>query len=108
MQPIAKLLVDCDVAYSSSGTSAAVDAYCAGVPVVSMLDSSTLNLSPLRGCEGAVFASTPRELAEALVACASQSSTSSKTQTFFTLDAGLPRWRKLLQVQDYADIYNVS
>jgi surface carbohydrate biosynthesis protein (TIGR04326 family) len=108
MQPIAELLADCDVAYSSSVTSAAVDAYCAGVPVVSMLDPATLNLSPLRGCEGAVFASTPKELAEALAACASQPSTSGKTQTFFTLDAGLPRWRKLLQAQDHASIYNAG
>jgi surface carbohydrate biosynthesis protein (TIGR04326 family) len=108
MQPIAELLADCDVAYSSSVTSAAVDAYCAGVPVVSMLDRATLNLSPLRGCTGAVFASTPKELAEALAACASQPSTSCKTQTFFTLDAGLPRWRKLLQAQDHASIYNAG
>jgi len=108
MQPIAQLLADCDVAYSSSVTSAAVDAYCAGVPVVSMLDPATLNLSPLRGCEGVVFASTPEELAEALAACASQPSASGKAQTFFTLDAGLPRWRKLLQAQDHASIYNAS
>jgi len=108
MLPIAELLAGCDVAYSSSVTSAAVDAYCAGVPVVSMLDPATLNLSPLRGCEGAVFASTPKELAEALAACASQPTTSGKTQTFFTLDAGLPRWRKLLQAQDQASIYNAG
>jgi hypothetical protein len=108
MRPIAELLADCDVAYSSSVTSAAVDAYCAGVPVISMLDPATLNLSPLRGCEGAVFASTPKELAEALAACAFQPSISGKTQTFFTLDAGLPRWRKLLQAQGHASIYNAG
>jgi surface carbohydrate biosynthesis protein (TIGR04326 family) len=108
MRPIAELLADCDVAYSSSVTSAAVDAYCAGVPVVSMLDPATLNLSPLRGCEDAVFASTPKELAEALAACASQPLASGKTQKFFTLDAGLPRWRKLLQAQDHASIYNAG
>jgi len=108
MQPIADLLADCDVAYSSSVTSAAVDAYCAGVPVVSMLDPATLNLSPLRGCEGAVFASTPEELAEALATCASQPSTSARSRTFFTLDADLPRWRKLLQAQDHASIYNAG
>lgn len=108
MQPIAQLLADCDVAYSSSVTSAAVDAYCAGVPVVSMLDPTTLNLSPLRGCEGAVFASTPKELADALAACAAQPLASGKARTFFTLDAGLPRWRKLLQAQDQASIYNAG
>jgi surface carbohydrate biosynthesis protein (TIGR04326 family) len=108
MQPIAQLLADCDVAYSSSVTSAAVDAYCAGVPVVSMLDPATLNLSPLRGSEGAVFASTPEELADALATCASQPLASGKARAFFTLDAGLPCWRKLLQAQDQASIYNAS
>ena len=97
IQPIAELLADCDVAYTSSLTSAAVDAYFAGVPVVSMLDPATLNLSPLRGHAGAVFVSTPRDLAEALAARASQLSSYRKSEAFFTLEQALPRWRKLLQ-----------
>jgi hypothetical protein len=73
-----------------------------------MLDPATLNLSPLRGSEGAVFASTPEELADALATCASQPLASGKARAFFTLDAGLPCWRKLLQAQDQASIYNAS
>lgn len=104
-QPVSELIADCDVAYSSCYTSAAVDAYCAGIPVVSILDPGTLNLSPLRGCDGAVFASTPEELAAALIDCASQPSANGKTQAFFTLDIGLPRWRKLLQAQGNGSIH---
>jgi surface carbohydrate biosynthesis protein (TIGR04326 family) len=70
MEPIAKLLAECDVTYTSAATSAVVDAYCAGVPVVSVLDLNTLNLSPMRGCAGALFASTPEELAAALTSAA--------------------------------------
>lgn len=98
MQPIDQLLADCDVAYSSSVTSAAVDAYCVGVPVVSMLDATKLNLSPLRGCEDVVFASTPVGLAEALLNSLSRSRLKGKALEFFTLDTNLQRWRKVLQV----------
>ena len=97
-KPISDLLSDCHVAYSSSVTSATIDAYCAGIPVVSMLDPSTLNLSPLRGYTGAVFASTPKELAEALVVCATQQLPENPSFRLFNLDVDLPRWRKLLHV----------
>ena len=96
MEPIAKLLAECDVAYSSAVTSAAVDAYCAGVPVVSVLDPNTLNLSPLRGCEGVLLASTPEELTLALTSAAIAPRTRGDQQNFFTLDQKLPRWRKLI------------
>jgi surface carbohydrate biosynthesis protein (TIGR04326 family) len=96
MEPISKLLAECDVAYTSAVTSAAVDAYCAGVQIVSVLDPNTLNLSPLRGCEGVLFASTPEVLAAALKSAATAPRTLGATQKFFTLDPELPRWRKLI------------
>lgn len=95
MDPVVKLLSGCDVVYSSGLTSAAVEAYCAGVPVISMLDPNTLNLSPLRGREGVLFATTPEELARALVAALSFPAATEK-KDFFTLDAKFPRWKKLL------------
>jgi len=96
MEPIADLLAECDVAYTSALTSAAVDAYCAGVPVVSVLDPTTLNLSPLRGRLGVFYASTPDKLVRALMSIVSASHTPSTCQAFFTIDRELPRWRKLL------------
>lgn len=96
MAPIATLIQDCDVAYASAVTSAAVDVYCACVPVVSVLDPNTLNLSPLRGQAGTFSASTPEELVFALTAAASANRLKERTQTFFTLDRELPRWRNLL------------
>lgn len=97
MEPISKLLGGCDVAYTSSVTSAAVDACCAGVPVVSVLDPNTLNQSPLRGREGVLFTSTPEELASALISAASSASRfATEKQNFFTLDPKLTRWKKLL------------
>lgn len=96
MEPIATLLAECDIAYASAVTSAAVDAYCAGVPIVSFLDPNTLNLSPLRGCEGALFASTPDELAFVLITLAGAYPVTNNRPVYFRVDTQLPNWRKLL------------
>ena len=96
MAPISELLTECDVAYSSAVTSAAVDAYCAGVPIVSVLDPNALNLSPLRGCAGALFASTPEELASALTSMVKEGQVRSMRQAYFTVNVQLPHWRRLL------------
>lgn len=96
MEPIAKLLAECDVAYASAVTSAAVDAYCASVPIISVLDPNTLNLSPLRGCVGALFASTPEALANTLISMANSDQASANQPAYFTIDAQLPNWRRLL------------
>jgi len=96
VESIANLLQSSDVVYASSMTSAAVDAYCAGVPVVCVLDLNTLNLSPLRGRPGALFASTPEELASKLISAAGAPPYAGKREDFFTLDRKLPRWRALL------------
>jgi surface carbohydrate biosynthesis protein (TIGR04326 family) len=95
-RPIADLLDECDFAYSSAVTSAAVDAYCAGVPIVSMLDPKTFNFSPLRGCAGALFASTPEELVMALMSDMTISQSPNSKQGFFTIDSQFPRWQQLL------------
>lgn len=96
MEPIAKLLAECDVAYASAVTSAAVDAYCVGVPIVSVLDPDTLNLSPLRGCVGALFASTPCELAAALISAVSDDRNNADRPAYFMVDDRLQNWKKLL------------
>jgi surface carbohydrate biosynthesis protein (TIGR04326 family) len=103
LEAIFKLLTECDVAYASAITSAAVDAYCAGVPVVSVLDPNNLNLSPLRGREGALFASTPEELSRALISAVSVRRTTEIKENFFNLDLNLKRWKKLLLVPTKKD-----
>jgi surface carbohydrate biosynthesis protein (TIGR04326 family) len=97
MQPITELIGACDVAYSSAVTSGAVDAYCGGMPTVVALDPNTLNLSPLRGCAGVLFASTPAELVTALECAGAMPRDVGGRPEFFTLDSHVPRWRALLQ-----------
>lgn len=94
--PIQDMLGDCDVAYTSPVTSAAVDAYCFGVPVITALDSDALNLSPLRNYDDVYFVSTSEELSEALNSIASRDVEFYEKIEFFNLDSELPRWKKLL------------
>lgn len=93
MDPLSSLLTKCDVACSSSLTAASLDAYCTGVPVISVLDPSQLNMSPLRGCVGAVFVCTAEELAIALT---DRKPLNPDQNTFFRLNPKLASWKRLL------------
>jgi surface carbohydrate biosynthesis protein (TIGR04326 family) len=99
--PLPKIMQDADIAYAGNTTSAAVDAYLAGLPVVVMLDEMELNYSPLRGKTGVRFVTTPRELAQALEEAPRTNRDSvSASNDFFFLDPELPRWRRLLFAPD--------
>ena len=95
-RPIWELLYTCDVAYTSNATSAAADAYGAGLPVVTMLDLSALNQSPLRGLKGVLFVITVEDLVQAILSIVGSPHSSTEVQNFFTLDPEIPRWRNLL------------
>lgn len=95
-EPIPNLLSDCDVAFVSAVTSAAVDAYCAGIPVVSALDKNTLNHSPLRGCSDVLYVSSHEGLAQAIILLASRNRRDAAKQLFFNVDSKLKLWRNLL------------
>jgi len=95
-EPLEKILPDFAVAYSANMTSAALDAYLAGLEVIVMLDDTQLNLSPLRGQSGVTFVSTPEELAAALDRAHGHPETKVNNKEFFFLDPALPRWSRLL------------
>jgi len=92
--PLADLLEDCDVVFSSNITSAAVDAYCSGVPVIQMLDGNSFNCSPLRGLDKVIYVRDPSELVAAL--CDLKKLECIEISPYFNLDQNLPRWKNLL------------
>ncbi len=96
VDPIEQLITECHAAYASSETSAAVDAYLSGVPVVSILDPRQINRNPLRGYADVYFVSCAVDLIKALKAIMTTPPKTSSRQEFFTLDKDLPRWRKLI------------
>lgn len=95
-QPLSDLFEMFDIAYTSCLTSAAVDAYCAGLRVISVLDPAGLNLSPLRGVKGVQFVSSSEELKEAVFNVSEQSDSVIETIDYFNVDSSLPRWRTLI------------
>jgi surface carbohydrate biosynthesis protein (TIGR04326 family) len=95
-QPLSELLPKFDVAYTSAVTSAAVEAYCSGLKVISVSDPNTLNMSPLRGYVGVLFVSTSDELVVALTDTKTAAPSHNLKNVFFTTDRSLSRWQKLL------------
>lgn len=90
---IEHLLPDCDIVVSGNITSASVDAYCYGIPVIQVWDKSNLNLSPLRGCLDVTFVSNHYEMLKAL---RNTKLPYNKRQEYFFLDKSLNRWKSLL------------
>jgi surface carbohydrate biosynthesis protein (TIGR04326 family) len=96
-EPLAQILPEYDVVVSANSTSAAVDAYVAGLPVIIGVDGDGLNLSPLRGQAGACFVSSAEDMAAALQAIGSVGAAPDRDRKgFFCLDADMPRWQRLL------------
>lgn len=83
-----------DMAISANSTSAAVDAFLAGLPVIIGLDGSNFNLSPLRGQLGVFFVGSPEEMVSALTN-QPPSKMDFHGQDLFWLDEELPRWHHL-------------
>ena len=91
-----RILGSYDLAISANSTTAAVEAYQAGLPVVVVLDGRDLSLSPLRGQPDVRFVATPEELTEALQSLRRGGATNPGHVPFFFLDSDLPRWQRLL------------
>ncbi len=96
--PLSELFSTSDVAFTSNSTSAAVDAYASGIPVIQVWDGSTFNFSPLRGLKGVAYVSNPQELAEAL--CSAGMPGSIVIEPYFHIDLKLKGWMKLLEINN--------
>ena len=96
-ESLSNILDRYDSVIAANSTSASVDAFVAGLPVIINLSGNELNLSPLRGHPGVCFVSTPEELVNALrVQQGGLAIARADREDFFFLDVGLPRWRSLL------------
>lgn len=94
---IKELIDQCDVVFSSTITSASIDAYCADKKVIQMLDGSTFNMSPLIDEIGARFVKNGAELSAALSSI--DLSESNSKQNFFNVDEDLRLWKKLIETK---------
>jgi surface carbohydrate biosynthesis protein (TIGR04326 family) len=99
-EPLRKLLPNCDVVFTGPVTASALDAFCAGLPIITMLDVNSLNLSPLRGHKSVQFIHTPVDLSRAIMNSAAYPCNLNQGIGFFHLNEDLWRWRKFLLVSN--------
>lgn len=92
--PLSELFKLCSIVIAPSASTGALEAYCANKLVVSILDPSTLNFTPLRGVKDAMFAKNCNELAKILTETPKVKS-GDRRQLFF-IDADLSRWNRAL------------
>jgi len=89
------LLTSSRLVITTSFTSAAVDAYCLGIPLLLFSNGKDLNMSPLRDEPGVQFFHDSISL-QALLEQTTGLETSS-SRDFFNLDLNLYRWRQSLR-----------
>lgn len=93
-EPLVDIIYKYNAAFSSNTTSAALDAYIAGLHIVVFLDENDFNFSPLKGCDGVCFVSDANELAESLISKTHNNIT--PNHNFFWLDDNLTLWKRFL------------
>ena len=94
---LVKLLPNYNLAISSIYTSAALEVYDVGLPLITVLDHNNFNSSPLRGIDGVSFVATSNELEKAFIACV-DNNFHKKNNFFYTSNSELNRWEKLILV----------
>ena len=96
--PLEELFRECDIAYASAVTSAAVDAYILGVKVITILDPKILNFSPLRGNPNVTFVKSANELAFELTKFKVELPKKLVKNNYFYLNKKIPFWKSLLEL----------
>jgi surface carbohydrate biosynthesis protein (TIGR04326 family) len=91
-ESLADLLKGADLVYTSNSTSAAIEAYSANLPVISVYDEDGFNMSPLKKI-GAIYVNSGVQLAKAIIETKARSGTN---PPYFYLDKNLGRWEKLI------------
>jgi len=87
---------DFDIAFSGNSTTASLDAFLIGLPLIIRLDESELNYSPLRGNPDILFVTQDDDLAVALNTLESISEKENESCKYFYLNKELDLWRNLL------------
>ena len=96
-QSLVAILPKVNVAITSVFTSASVDAFCYGIPVLEYLDESFFNFSSLRGEASTRYISVADDLVQSLKDLRNWRVVSIKSQNYFWLNEDLNLWHDLLK-----------
>ena len=86
---IFQLLPEADAAYCGSFTSASIDAYSFGLPVIIPLDPKIINLSPLKDFKYVNFIRNNRDLEKVIIKLSSKNNFSVSQRCIFNLSPDL-------------------
>jgi len=100
-KPVSEILGQHDVVLSGPVTAAAVEAYSFGLPVVTILNSSSLNLSPLKQVKGVHFVNDGEELSTILNSITPETKRRSNKKMFFNLNKTLKFWKKIIKSKNF-------
>ncbi len=95
-EALSQLINDHDIALVSSGTSAVVDLYILGIPVVVFQYEDSLNFNPLKGFAELPTVGTATELVQALEDAANTTRPPIQAGDLLFLDPTLQRWMALV------------
>ncbi|MCW7503736.1 TIGR04326 family surface carbohydrate biosynthesis protein [Leptospira paudalimensis] len=95
MEPSETLLKIASIVFTSNVTSAALEAYYLGLPVISARDPKEVNLSPLFGVKDVHFVSSKEELKKSIQSIEKVGIRTKRNLVFFT-NSNLENWKKIL------------
>ena len=95
-KPLSKLLSYYNLVISSIYTTAALEAYLVGIPIITILDNN-FNSSPLRNVKDVHFISTFNGLKSALIN-SNYREINKKKNIFFSTDSNLHLWQNILKI----------
>ena len=86
-----------DILFSSNMTSAAVEAYLLGVPIISYVEKNSINLSPLKDKKDVIFLSDINQISKTFKILKRKKNINFKNKNFIFLDNNLKKWDKILK-----------
>lgn len=100
--PLRSLFDDHDLVICSAVSSAALECYIYGKPLLVFFDPAGFNLSSVRGLSGVTFFSTVEHLVSHLVDINLLKPPRVNARCFFNIDSSLPLWKRLLTTDWYS------
>ena len=95
---ILSVISDVDFVFTSNTTSAALECFCLGKPVICLCDNNELNLSPLRDVQGTLFVYNSAQLEQGLRQFWSKEDGYQEINNdIFYLNKNFSRWMDLLK-----------
>lgn len=95
-KPLTELFDEVDLVLTGSTSSAAVEAYLSGVPLITITSDDSMNFGPLRGFS-TVSLTMKEQLTASHVTNAQTFANQPADESYFYRDAEIPAWKALLQ-----------